>query len=122
MYYTGIDPFTGETVATATKLNDRKMQRALLQFFKPENYCEVRKALLEAGRGNLIGSGCDSLIPARPPRMALQARREFANKSLSEGRYVHTILPEPGPKSATKSPAAAGYRPNRKTARRRPHD
>jgi hypothetical protein len=26
-------------------LRDRKLQRALMQFFKPENYFEVRKAL-----------------------------------------------------------------------------
>ncbi len=33
------------------------MQRALMQFFKPENYFEVREALLKAGRGDLIGAG-----------------------------------------------------------------
>ena len=46
---------------TAKKLNDRKLQRALLQFFKPENYFEVREALLKAGRADLIGSGCDEM-------------------------------------------------------------
>ncbi len=38
MYYTGIDPFTKEEVYVAKNLRDRKMQRALMQFFKPENY------------------------------------------------------------------------------------
>ena len=42
MYYTRIDPFTGESVFTAKALRDRKMQDALSQFFKPENYFEVR--------------------------------------------------------------------------------
>ena len=51
MYYTGIDPFTGEEVYIAEHLRDRKIQRALLQFFKPENYFEVREALLKAGQG-----------------------------------------------------------------------
>ena len=37
MYYTGIDPFTKEAVYVASDLRDRKMQRALMQFFKPEN-------------------------------------------------------------------------------------
>ena len=118
MYYTGIDPFTGEEVYTAKKLNDRKMQRALLQFFKPENYFEVRKALLEAGRSDLIGSGCDALIPAQPPRAALMQRRNEANKSLSEGRFVHKI-PNEAEKPALPT-TVAGYRPDRKTARRRP--
>ncbi len=37
MYYTGIDPITKKTVNIAKGLNNRKMQRALMQFFKPEN-------------------------------------------------------------------------------------
>jgi hypothetical protein len=114
MYHTGIDPFTGDEVHIAKGLKDRKLQRALLQFFKPENYFEVREALLKAGRGDLIGSGCDALIPAHPPKVALKSRMEKANQALGEGKYVHTI-PNPGPKP----PQKAGYRPNRKSARRR---
>ncbi len=109
IYYTGIDPFTGEEVYVATGLRDRKMQRALMQFFKPENYFMVREALLKAGRGDLIGNGCDCLIPAQPPRAAMRARIEKANQSLGEGKYVHQI-PSSEPKT--------GYRPGRKTARR----
>jgi radical SAM superfamily enzyme YgiQ (UPF0313 family) len=37
MYYTGIDPFTKQEVYVAKGLRDRKLQRALMQFFKPEN-------------------------------------------------------------------------------------
>ncbi len=43
LYWTGIDPFTGEEVYVAKGLRDRKMQRALMQFFKPENYFMVRE-------------------------------------------------------------------------------
>ncbi len=60
MYYTGIDPFTKKPVYIARHLRDRKLQRALMQFFKPENYFEVREALLQAGRADLIGDGCDA--------------------------------------------------------------
>ena len=67
MYYTGIDPFTNEEVYVARGLKDRKMQRALMQFFKPENDFMVREALLKAGRADLIGSGCDCLIPSNRP-------------------------------------------------------
>lgn len=42
MWYTGLDPFTMQPVAVARGLTDRKMQRALMQFFKPENYFTVR--------------------------------------------------------------------------------
>jgi uncharacterized radical SAM protein YgiQ len=124
MYYTGLDPFTGQEVYVARHLRDRKLQRALLQFFKPENYFEVRKALLAAGRHDLIGSGCDALISDQPPKAALQARMAKARSELTEGQYVHTI-PKPGTKTpqaaAPRSAAGSGYRPHRKSARRRPH-
>jgi len=65
-------------------LKDRRMQRALLQFFKPENYFEVRRALEQAGRRDLIGSGCDCLIPERPPREALDRKRSEATRAFTE--------------------------------------
>jgi uncharacterized radical SAM protein YgiQ len=108
MYYTGIDPFTKQEVYIARNLRDRKMQRALLQFFKPENYFEVRKALIEAGRSDLIGGGCDCLIGAQPPKEALQSRRDKANQDM-RGEYVHTI-----PNPTTKR----GYRPGRQSQER----
>ena len=125
MYHTGLDPFTGEEVYTAKHLRDRKLQRALLQFFKPENYFEVREALLKAGRQDLIGSGCDALIPANPPRAAQQARMAKASRSVTEGRYVHTI-PKPDAPAGEATPGdrrpgqGGGYRPGRKSAQRRP--
>jgi uncharacterized radical SAM protein YgiQ len=106
MYYTGVDPFTKKPVTIARNLRDRRVQRALMQFFKPENYFEVRKALEEAGRTDLIGNGCDALIPAQPPRAALDERRKIANRDLSEN-HVHTV-------------PNRGYRPGRKSAQRRP--
>ncbi|HZZ27517.1 MAG TPA: DUF3362 domain-containing protein, partial [Pirellulales bacterium] len=84
MYHTGYDPFTMKPVYIAKHLRDRRLQRALLQFFKPENYFEVRKALEQAGRQDLIGSGCDCLIPQRPPKEALSRRRRKANESLND--------------------------------------
>jgi hypothetical protein len=107
MFYTGIDPFTKEEVYVARGVRDRKMQRALMQFFKPDNYFEVRRALEEAGRTDLIGGGCDCLIPAQAPKEALAARRERANEAV-RGDPVHTV---PGAKKA-------GYRPGRKSAGR----
>src|SRR5881397_3955575 len=87
MFYTGIDPFTKQKVYVAQHLRDRKLQRALMQYFKAENYFEVRKALEQAGRQDLIGSGCDALIPAQPPRQAIEARRRRANL----GDHYHTV-------------------------------
>jgi len=70
MYYTGVDPFTGKEVYVARGARERRLQRALLQFFKPENYHLVREALVAAGRQELIGDGPDCLIPATKPAAA----------------------------------------------------
>jgi uncharacterized radical SAM protein YgiQ len=69
MYWTGLDPMTMKPVESARRLRDREVQRALLQFFKPENDALVRQTLRKAGREDLIGDGPDCLIPARPPRI-----------------------------------------------------
>jgi uncharacterized radical SAM protein YgiQ len=118
LYYTGIDPFTKEEVYVAKNMRDRKMQRALMQFFKPENYFEVRKALEQAGRTDLIGGGCDCLIPAQPPKEALAARRERANEA-ARGDHYHTVAnPAKGEPVGERGLPNQGYRPGRKTARR----
>jgi uncharacterized radical SAM protein YgiQ len=108
MYYTGIDPFTKKPVYIARQLRDRKLQRALMQFFKPENYFEVREALHKANRADLIGDGCNALIPSLPPKEALQRRRDEANRF--PGSYVHS---PPGTRAAKQSrrKPGSGYRP-----------
>ena len=45
MYYTGIDPFTGKKVYTATDYHEKQLQRALLQWRKPENRKKIREAM-----------------------------------------------------------------------------
>jgi len=62
MYRTGKDPLTGEEVHVARGERERAMQRALLQFRKPENRELVREALRLAGRGDLIGAGPKCLV------------------------------------------------------------
>jgi radical SAM superfamily enzyme YgiQ (UPF0313 family) len=121
MYYTGLDPFTKKKVYVARQLKDRVLQRALMQFFKPENYFQVHQALRQAGRQDLIGDGCDCLIPAKPPREAIQRRRRDARSRLS-GNYVHEIpAGNQGQKKRrqlkSRHAPSAGYRPNRPGAR-----
>ena len=54
MYYTGKDPLTGDEVYVARDMEEKKMQRALMHFHKKENRDMVRKALIKAGRKDLI--------------------------------------------------------------------
>ena len=132
MYYTEMDPFSKKPVFIAKSLKDRKMQRALMQFFKPENYFEVRKALQDAGRSELIGGGCDCLIPAKAPNEAIKKRREDANKRF-RGEYVHTMPDgsaaggkrkrkpdqKKGKKKQSRFKPGEGYRPDRKSIKKK---
>ena len=54
MYYTGLDPLNGEEVYVAKDIKEKSLQRALLQFNKPENRKLVMEALTLAGRKDLI--------------------------------------------------------------------
>ncbi|HEX5269482.1 MAG TPA: YgiQ family radical SAM protein [Gemmataceae bacterium] len=123
MYYTGIDPFSKEEVYVARQLRDRKSQRALMQFFKPENYFTVREALIQAGRADLIG-GCEGLIPANPPKEAIEARRKAAHRAAQgDDDHYHTVAnPAKGEKPGERGaglPKPTGYRPGRKSQQRR---
>ena len=96
------------------------MQRALMQFFKPENWFTVREALIQAGRQDLIGGGCDCLIPAQPPKEAIDARRQRANDATRED-HSHTVAnPAKGEPAGERGLPNHGYRPGRKMARRHP--
>ncbi|HUX38521.1 MAG TPA: YgiQ family radical SAM protein [Rectinemataceae bacterium] len=62
IYHTGFDPESGMAVHVARGDRERAMQRALLQFRKPENRELVREALGLAGRRDLIGRGPSCLV------------------------------------------------------------
>lgn len=62
MWYSGVNPLTGEQVYSAKKAEDKAMQRALMQYWLPSNYSIVKKALELAGRHDLIGFGKKCLI------------------------------------------------------------
>ena len=79
MYWTGIDPLAMKPVESAKRPRDRDIQRALLQFFAPENWATVRDALRRAGREDLIGEGPDCLIPSRAPRRTRGDPRSVAD-------------------------------------------
>ena len=75
----------------------------------------MRKALEEAGRTERIGGGCDALIPAQPPKQAIEARRRRVN----DPDHSHTVAnPAKGEKPGERGLPNQGYRPGRKMARR----
>ena len=76
MWYTGIDPMTGEKVYSAKSYEEKRMQRALMQYWLPKNHEIVRKALHLAHREDLIGFGPKCLVrPRRETRPARPAKK-----------------------------------------------
>ena len=75
MWYTGLDPMTGEKVYSAKSYEEKRMQRALMQYWLPKNHEIVRKALHLAHREDLIGFGPKCLVrPRREMRPARPAK------------------------------------------------
>ena len=68
MYYTGLDPRTMEPVYVPKTPHEKAMQRALMQYRRPQNYFLVREALQKAGRTDLIGFDPKCLIRPYPPK------------------------------------------------------
>ncbi|MDY5913484.1 MAG: YgiQ family radical SAM protein [Inconstantimicrobium porci] len=85
MYYTGINPMTGEHVYVPKTQEEKDMQRALLQFKVPKNYNLVKKALLLAHREDLIGKGPNCLIDWNPPK---ESRYSDKGKA-PHGKFKH---------------------------------
>ena len=54
MYYTEMDPLTGEKIYVAKDIKEKRLQRALLHFHKKENRPLVKEALERIGRKDLI--------------------------------------------------------------------
>ena len=63
MFYTLLDPNTLKPVYVPKTSKEKAEQRALLQYFKPENRQLVLSALKKNGRFDLIGTGKNCLVP-----------------------------------------------------------
>ncbi len=71
MFYTGINPLDGKSVYVATDYREKQLQRALLQFNRPDNAPLVREALQKLHREDLIGYGPECLVrPEAQPRQS----------------------------------------------------
>ncbi|MEG2851793.1 MAG: YgiQ family radical SAM protein [Hydrogenoanaerobacterium sp.] len=79
MFYTGLDHLTMKPVYVPKTSEEKAMQRALLQYFRPENRRLVKTALLKAGRADLIGNGKECLIP---PDRGFVEKQKYITKSI----------------------------------------
>ena len=123
MFYTGFDPRTGKPVFVPRSPQEKAMQRALLQFKRPQNFPIVREALRTAGREDLIGTGRNCLVPPEGVKSAAeyaQVRRERKERiERREQREMKNTRPGKGKADVKKSKPSAEKKPTRRTAGRK---
>lgn len=86
MFYTGLDPYTLEPVYIAKDPKEKAMQRALLQYYKPENQRKIIEALEKAGRRDLIGHGQGKLVAPDREYMKKQQERQAVKSNVRNNR------------------------------------
>ena len=103
MYYTGIDPMTMKRVYVAKTPHEKALQRALLQWKRPDKRKLVIEALKAAGREDLIGYGPECLVrpdraagksPAKPKPKAVpaqEAKKPVSKKNRREMRKIFRL-------------------------------
>jgi uncharacterized radical SAM protein YgiQ len=99
MYLTGLDPFTQEPVYVAKGLREKRMQKALLQYWDVEQHDLAREALIKAKRGDLIGSTDRHLVPPASGKGALsihEKRRRQGTRDQPHGRVGRRAGPTGG--------------------------
>ena len=94
MYYTGINPLDGKKVYVARDYSEKKLQRALLQYNRPENAGLVREALIKAGRSDLIGYGKDALIKPENGKIRENAPGKHLSRGKKEVDSKHKAAPK----------------------------
>ena len=88
MFYTGLDPYTEKPIFVPKTKAEKAEQRALLQYFRPENRQIVISALRRAGRTDLIGNSADCLVRPNisPVKRSSDSRRQPEKKHEKTGQ------------------------------------
>ncbi len=98
MYFTGINPLDGKSVYAPDDYREKLMQRALLQYKRPENRNLVREALIKAGREDLIGF--DNRCLVKPD---MRVGSEYYEKNLKQKSAKNTPNDKKKPKKSVPS-------------------
>ena len=100
MYYTGIDPRDMTPVFAETTPHGKELQRALLQWFRPDKKKLVIEALKKAGREDLIGYGPKCLVRpygddrAMPHGKSGGGKKPWKQKGTGRARQGSTRAPQ----------------------------
>ncbi|MBE6550098.1 MAG: YgiQ family radical SAM protein [Ruminococcaceae bacterium] len=88
MFYTGLNPLDMKPVYVATDYHEKQLQRALLQYNRPQNASLVREALVKLHREDLIGYGEECLV--RPERSTNERKnkQKLTKKTQNSKNYT----------------------------------
>ncbi len=89
MFYTGLNPMTMKSVYVPKTPEEKAQQRALLQYYKPENRQFVLSALKKAGRQDLIGYGKNCLIAPDKTAVSNKQKQKQIQKKKKTIRNIH---------------------------------
>ena len=113
MYYTGINPLDMKPVYVCTDYHEKQLQRALLQYNRPDNAPLVREALIKAGREDLIGYSKDCLVTP-DSREHYRPKNDGNTAKKSTGKK-----PQNAKKQGTKPQGAKTQRPGNNTQKKK---
>ena len=98
MYYTGINPLDMKRVYAPDDYREKLMQRALLQYNRPENRNLVREALVKAGREDLIGFSGDCLV-----KPDMRVGSEYYNQNMKNAPKAKNVRNAKNSKNSSKN-------------------
>lgn len=122
MYYTGVNPVDLKPVYVPRDTREKAMQRALIQYRKPENYELVKKALLIAKREDLIGYGPKCLIPSRPYSSKDSEKEKGRKKSAGHQKNTNSIDRTSGVKKSVEKNKTVAQKSKTAGGRKSPDD
>lgn len=122
MYYTGVNPVDLKPVYVPRDTREKAMQRALIQYRKPENYELVKKALLIAKREDLIGYGPKCLIPSRPYSSKDSEKEKGRKKSAGPQKNTKAIDRMSGVKKSVEKNKTVAQKSKTAGSRKSPDD
>ena len=101
MFYTGINPLDMKPVYVATDYHEKQLQRALLQYNRPQNAPLVREALIKLHREDLIGYGPECLVRPEQGRGTPSPKKPSGKKPM-QSKNKQTKPQRPMPNKASK--------------------
>jgi uncharacterized radical SAM protein YgiQ len=117
MYHSGKNPLAkvtedSEVVETAKSGKTRKLHKAFLRYYDPQNWAVIREGLRRMGRADLIGNGERHLVPASDEgaTMVREDRRVPGGvpKGVSKGRTIE-VAPKRAARGGERKPASTPF-------------